>query len=85
MDVSPLLYLGCILFIIGNNFRFLNKINLELFEIVLFLHKVEILLSFCESKNKKSFSKFQLRKPFVNNMYPNCIWRLKLCRNFKFQ
>lgn len=58
MDVFLLLYFGCILFIIGNNFRFLNKINLELFEIVLFLYKVEILFSFCESKNIKSFSKF---------------------------
>lgn len=53
MDVSPLLYLGCILFIIiGNNFSSVNKINLELFEIVLFLHIVETLLSFCESKKK---------------------------------
>lgn len=58
MDVSPLLYLGCILFIIiGNNFSSVNKINLELFEIVLFLHIVETLLSFCESKKKKNNNK----------------------------
>lgn len=58
MDVSPLLYLGCILFIIiGNNFSSVNKINLELFEIVLFLHIVETLLSFVKAKKKKNNNK----------------------------
>lgn len=28
---------------------------------------------------------FQLRKSIVNNMYPNRIWKFKLCKNFKFQ
>lgn len=65
MDVSPLLYLGCILFIIiGNNFSSVNKINLELFEIVLFLHIVETLLNFCESKkNNKVSASFRCGNP----------------------
>lgn len=50
MNVSTLLYLGGILIIVGNNFSFVNKINLELFGFVLFFYIVETLLRFCESK-----------------------------------
>lgn len=36
------------------------------------------------SKQQKKI-KFELRKPFVNNMHLIGLWRLKLYRNFKFQ
>lgn len=54
MNVSTLLYLGGILIIVGNNFSFVNKINLEPFEIMLLLNILEFL-----SKLKKIYIKFQ--------------------------
>lgn len=61
---------------------FVNKIGK--FEIALFLHVLETLLSICLSP-PKCFSKFKLRKACVNNMHHNRIWRLKICRNSMFQ
>lgn len=44
---------------------FVNKINLKLLEIVLFLHILETLLRFGENKEKKlSFNKFWFSKTF---------------------